>query len=249
MTHVPPPPPREFPSYTQVLSFLYLQWFYLYIFLTPLFTYSNFTSIYLFNILSTSQPRAPFDYTWSRLQSLVLVLSLNGPCHPPKGQKRKTFSVPSFLELHLLSTPKKNAFLCYCEKCTSQIVRCIVLFEPPPPPTPKGRDTLTDCSELLKIRENPFWCPESLPPKKKLENSTGAKFAVPYVSCVTEIESYTTVHWTLNQMIRVNHFCVQSRTIWDNMQQMNKDNVLWMIKSCIDLWPEIGKHQCFDRRE
>ena len=166
MIHIPPPP-REFPSYTQVLSFLYLQWFYLYIFLTPLFTYSNFTSIYLFNILSTSQPRAPFDYTWSRLQSLVLVLSLNGPCHPPKGQKRKTFSVPSFLELHLLSTPKKNAFLCYCEKCTSQIVRCIVLFEPPPPLQPQRERHLNGLFWAPQNTRKSFLMPRKPPPPKK----------------------------------------------------------------------------------
>ena len=114
---------------------------------------------------------------------------------------------------------------------------------PPPPPTPKGRDILTDCSELPKIREKPFRCPESPTPlpglKKKLEKKTGAKFAVPYASCVTEIVSYTTVHWTVNQMISLTPLTSISFTY--NLEQFETISSKW-TKTMFCGWSKVDLH-------
>ena len=78
-------------------------------------------------------------------------------------------------------------FLCYCEKCTSQIVTCIVLFDPLN--TPK-------IQEVPKIQENPCRCPESqktlhfhLPFSLSLIFTSSNQPFLPYVCCFT---------WTLS---------------------------------------------------
>ena len=87
-------------------------------------------------------------YTWSRLRSLVLVLSLNVPCHPPKEQKPKIFFVPFLFWTALVKHTEKMHFFVIVKSAEAKQLRIRISIMTLLDNTITGRTSSSHCGPL-----------------------------------------------------------------------------------------------------